>query len=150
MTLALLLAIRDQQLPTPRCAVLFSPGADARIAGSSAEENNDSDCMISTDMARQLAQIYVPNEADRQHPYASPCLGDFTGLPPLFVTVASDEVLYSDALAVRTQAEKAGVEVEWIERKGLFHVWPIMVPLLKEARTDVALAIDFIRRHDKT
>jgi epsilon-lactone hydrolase len=145
LSLALLLAIRDQNLPTPRCALLFSPGTDARTLGQSVTDNDDADCMLSADMVRKVARIYVPNEADRIHPYASPCLADYRGLPPLFITVAKDEVLYSDAVAAREQARKADVPVEWIERDGLFHVWPIMVPFLKEAREDLARAIAFVR-----
>ena len=145
LSLALLLAIRDQNLPTPRCALLFSPGTDARTQGQSVSDNDEADCMLSADMVRKVARIYVPNEADRLHPYASPCLADYRGLPPLFITVARDEVLYSDAVAAREQARKAGVPVEWIERDGLFHVWPIMVPFLKEAREDLARAIAFVR-----
>jgi epsilon-lactone hydrolase len=146
LSLALLLAIRDQGLPVPRCAVLFSPGTDARTLGNSVSGNDDTDCMLSADMVRKVARIYVPNEADRMHPYASPCLGDYRGLPPLFITVASDEVLYSDAVAAREQASNAGVKVEWVERDGLFHVWPIMVPFLKEAREDIDRAMMFVRQ----
>ncbi|MFN3714293.1 MAG: alpha/beta hydrolase fold domain-containing protein [Alcanivoracaceae bacterium] len=146
LSLALLLAIRDRGLPTPSCGVLFSPGTDARTQGSSVSDNDEIDCMLSADMVRKVARIYVPDEADRFHPYASPCLGDYRGLPPLFITVASDEVLYSDAVAAREQANKAGIQVEWIEREGLFHVWPIMVPFLKEARDDIGRAIIFIQQ----
>jgi epsilon-lactone hydrolase len=146
LSLALLLAIRDQDLPTPRCAVVFSPGSNALGDGESVQRNNDSDCMLSADMIHAVTEIYVPDRQDRSHPYASPGIGDYTGLPPLFISVASDEVLYSDAVAVRKQAEKAGVKVEWLERDGLFHVWPIMLPFLKEAREDLPKYVDFIRR----
>ena len=37
------------------------------------------------------------------------------------------------------------MKVEWIERPGLFHVWPIMVPLLPEARQDLKRIVGFIK-----
>ena len=146
LSLALLLAIRDQDLPAPRCAVVFSPGSNALGDGESVQRNNTSDCMLSADMIHAVTEIYVPNPQDRTHPYASPGHADYTGLPPLFISVATDEVLYSDAVAVRSQAQKAGIVVEWLERDGLFHVWPIMLPFLKEAREDFPKYVDFIRR----
>lgn len=147
LSLATLLAAADQQLPQPRCAVLFSPGSNALGNGESVERNNARDAMLSADMIRRVTEIYVPNADQRRHRYASPGLADYQGLPPLLITVASDEVLYSDAVAVRAQAEKAGIEVEWIERDGLFHVWPIMLPFLPEARQDCKRVLAFIRRH---
>ena len=146
LSLALLLAIRDQGLPAPRCAVVFSPGSNALGDGESVQRNNASDAMLSADMIHAVTEIYVPAPKDRTHPYASPGRADYTGLPPLFISVASDEVLYSDAVAVRKQAEKAGIKVEWLERDGLFHVWPIMLPFLREAREDFPKYVDFIRR----
>jgi epsilon-lactone hydrolase len=146
LSLALLLAIRDQGLPAPRCGVVFSPGSNALGDGESVQRNNASDCMLSADMIHAVTEIYVPDPKNRTHPYASPGRADYTGLPPLFISVATDEVLYSDAVAVRTQAEKAGIRVEWLERDGLFHVWPIMLPFLREAREDFRQYVDFIRR----
>lgn len=46
----------------------------------------------------------------------------------MLITASTDEVLYADGKQVRKAAESAGVRVKWIERPGLFHVWPIMVP----------------------
>ena len=147
LTLATLLRIRDQGLPQPRCAVTFSPGSNCLPDDNIINALDPSDAMLSADIIRTVIDIYVPDPSQRTNPYASPCLGDYTGLCPLMITVSTDEVLYSDAKRVRQAAEKAGVEVEWIERSGLFHVWPIMTPLLPEARQDLKKVASFIRRH---
>ena len=144
LTLALLLAIRDRGLPRPRCGFTFSPAGDGHCRGPSIDANNPSDCMLSASMVRTVADIYM-GDADRNNPYASPCLGDYTGLPPLMITAATDECLYSDAEAIRARAEAAGVPVTWVAREGLFHVWPILLPWLPEAREDVRKVVDFIR-----
>lgn len=144
LTLALLLAIRDRNLPRPRCAVTFSPAADGHCRGPSVDANNASDCMLSASLVRTVSDIYM-SPTDRDNPYASPSLGDYTGLPPLLITVSTEECLYSDAEAVRAKAEAVGVPVTWIARDGLFHVWPIILPWLPEAREDVRKVVQFIR-----
>jgi acetyl esterase/lipase len=46
---------------------------------------------------------------------------------------------------VKRVAEKAGVKVTWIERPGVFHVWPVMVPFLPEANKDLKRIVAFIK-----
>lgn len=146
LTLATLLAIKDNDLPRPAGAVTFSPGTRAHEPGESAVSNDASDCMLSADMVSRVIDVYVPDADQRRHPYASPCLGDYTGMPPVMITVASDECLYDDARSVRATLEACGVEVTWIERAGLFHVWPVMVPFLPEAQQELNNIEHFIRR----
>ena len=144
LTLALLLKLRDEGLPLPRCSIAISPGARASGEGESVMKNRASDAMLSPEMIRGAIELYTPNISDRSNPYASPCLGDYEGLPPLMITVGTDECLYSDAMDVRARAEAAGVRVEWVERAGLFHVWPILIPLLPEAEETLARMVTFI------
>ena len=145
LTLATLLHIRDKGLPQPRCAVLFSPASNASPDDKVMDALDPSDAMLSADIIRTVIDIYIPNKEDRTHPYASPCLGDYQGVCPMLITASTDEVLYADGKQVRKAAEKAGVRVKWIERSGLFHVWPIMVPFLPEANRDLKRVVEFIR-----
>lgn len=145
LTLATLLHIRDKGLPQPRCAVLFSPASNAFPDDKVLAALDPSDAMLSADIIRTVIDIYLPDHADREHPYASPCLGDYSGVCPMLITACPDEVLYPDGKLVRKAAEKAGVRVKWIERPGLFHVWPIMVPFLPEANRDLKRVVEFIR-----
>lgn len=147
LTLATLLHIRDKGLQQPRCAVTFSPGSNCFPDDKILEALDPSDAMLSADIIRTVIDIYVPDPEQRSHPYASPCLGDYTGICPLMITVSTDEVLYPDAKRVRQAAEQSNVEVEWVERGGLFHVWPVMAPFLPEARQDLKKVAAFIQRH---
>lgn len=146
LTLSTLLGLRDKGLPLPGRAFVFSPASDAHGRGTSLDANDNVDCMLSASMIRTAADVYVSPE-HRDNPLASPCLGDYHGMPPLLITVDQDECLYSDAEAVRDKALAAGVKVEWIARQGLFHVWPIMVPWLPEARRELRELVAFIRQH---
>tara|TARA_Y100001934_G_scaffold245149_1_gene303148 strand:- start:5324 stop:6214 length:891 start_codon:yes stop_codon:yes gene_type:complete len=145
LTLATLLHIRDKGLPQPRCAVLFSPASNAFPDDKVLNALDPSDAMLSADIIRTVIEVYLPDHDSRKHPYASPCLGDFSGVCPMLITACPDEVLYPDGKLIRNAAEKAGVRVEWIERPGLFHVWPIMVPFLPEANRDLKRVVGFIK-----
>ncbi len=145
LTLATLLHIRDRKLPQPRCAVTLSPGSNCFPIEEEIRALDATDAMLSADIIRTVIDIYVPNQADRSNPYASPCLGDYTGVCPVMITASNEEVLYGDALRARSALEKAGVKVEWLERSGVFHVWPIMAPLLPEANKDLKKIVAFIK-----
>jgi monoterpene epsilon-lactone hydrolase len=147
LTLATLLNIRDKKLPLPRCAVALSPGSSCFPNEEQLTKLDKTESMLSADIIRRVIDLYVPNVEDRKNPYASPALGDYTGIPPLMITASNEEVLYTDAQLVRAAAERDGVKVEWLERKGVFHVWPIMVPFLPEANKDLTEIIGFIKRH---
>lgn len=144
LALATLLAIKDQGLPRPRCGVLLSPLTDLTCSQPSVDTNDKTDVMLSARMIRFAAAIYL-NGADPRTPYASPYFGNYHGLPPLLLTACEDECLYDDSRAVVRKAREAGVPVELITERGLLHVWPILVPVLPEARRTFPRLVDFIR-----
>lgn len=143
LSLALLLSIRDKGLPMPAGAALFSPGGNSAPTAY-VQENDKTDVMLSADMINTVLDVYLPDHARRAEDYANPAQADFSGLPPLLITVAREECLYGDALDMRARADEAGVPMTWIEREGLFHVWPIMVPFLPEAKQDLKKVIHFM------
>lgn len=145
LTLGTLLYLRDHGRPLPRCAVVYSPFADVRSINPSIAGNDASDWMLGKEMLEMGRNLYAPRPQDEVNPYASPALGDYSGLPPLFITVCEQECLRDDAHAVAAKARAAGVPVTLLSRPDLMHVWPIFVPLLPEAREDLQRVINFIR-----
>lgn len=146
LTLATLLKLRDDKKPLPGCALVMSPFADMTVTAKSHVTNDATDAILSAGMLAMAEDLYVRNEADLRHPYASPVFGDFTGLPPLLVSVEEEECLRDDAYAVVERAKAAGVPISLISRRGLLHVWPVFYPLLPEARADVAKFVEFVRK----
>lgn len=145
LTLGTLLALRDQGEALPKCAVVLSPVSDARFIAPSIRGNDRSDWMLGAQMLEVGRPLYAQTAADALHPYASPALGDFRGLPPLFITVCEQECLRDDAYAVKRQADAAGVPATLLSRPDLLHVWPIFAPVMPEARADLARIANFIR-----
>lgn len=146
LTLALLLALRDNGEPLPACAITISPATDATLSGESMRENARRDAMLSPTMMEHAASLYLQG-ADPTLPAASPLWGDYKGLPPLLMTVSESECLRDDAYRVAEKARRAGVSVEVISRRGLPHVWPVFVPLVPEASRDVERMARFICTH---
>lgn len=145
LALGSLLALRDQGRPMPRCAVLISPFADVRAISPSVAGNDATDFMLSRRMLEVGRNVYARSPQDELNPYASPALGDYTGLPPLYITVCEHECLRDDAYAVEARARAAGVPVTLLSRPDLMHVWPIFAPMLPEAREDMPRIVNFIR-----
>ncbi len=147
LALGTTLAIRDSGLPLPKCNLAFSPMADLTAPYGSRNENGLRDDMFTPAMYHLGVDLYGRTEADRLNPHASAVFGDFHGMPPLFVTVDDSECLRDDSFRVVEKARAAGIDVTFIHRDGLLHVWPIFYPLLPEAREDIAHAIRFINRY---
>jgi acetyl esterase/lipase len=146
LALALLLALRDRGEPMPRCGVAFSPFADHSLEAASISANDASCDMFTRDLILAGRGIYVRLD-QRREPYASPVFADFTGLPPLLITVSEQECLRDDSYGVLARAREANVSAELVSRQDMPHVWPIFVPYMPEAMADLARVVTFIRRH---
>lgn len=144
LTFATLLEAKRTGLAYPRCSVTFSPGVNIRGDDASVTDNAESDAMLSATMMTELPKLYASPD-DLDNPLASPILGDFTGMTPVFISSCTTECLYSSNKKMASLLRNQGVTVRWLERFDLLHVWPIFLPWLKEAREDLPKIIEFIR-----
>ncbi len=129
---ALLLAIRDAELPLPAGCASLSPWSDLTNSGDSFTTNSQTDFLFSKELAEEAAAIYLAGQ-DPKHPYASPVFGDWNGLPPLLIQAGSIEVLEDDARNLAAAAQAAGVEVRLKIFDGMPHVWQHGYPVFPEA-----------------
>ena len=145
LALVTLLRARDAQLPLPACAILLSPGADLTFAGASYRGNADADPFIPVQALGQLVEQYV--DADQvSHPYVSPMLGDFTGLPPLQILVGSTEVLLDSSISTAESSRTDGVDVVLQVWRDMPHVFPIF-GYLPEAHLAMQTMAGFFDHH---
>ena len=72
---------------------------------------------------------YVPEPADRQHPYASPLHGDLAGLPPAVMVTTGHAPLRDEAFAYARALTDAGVAVTRCDFDGAVHGFMTM-PML--------------------
>jgi acetyl esterase/lipase len=148
LTLALLHALRDQNLPMPAGAFAISPMTDLREHSEGSRTSNDrADPMIpgKGPGMGQMGRHYTGGRPEfLDHPHVSPVLGDFAGFPPLLVHVGSTEVLLDDAQRAVAKARQAGVDAEIEIWRKMPHAWHGMN--LPESRKAIAHLGDFIRR----
>lgn len=147
LALGLLLAARDQQLPLPAGAVLMSPATDLSEASEAGSRvaNAARDAVLSLERGDDIRRLYLGDQpALADHPYVSPVLGDFTGLPPLFFQVGSTEILLDDSQRCAERARVAGVRAEVEVWDRMPHGWQALSFAPESGRAIGRLA-DFIR-----
>ncbi|MES2259386.1 MAG: alpha/beta hydrolase [Pseudomonadota bacterium] len=145
LALATLLRARDAGLAMPACASVMSPGADLTRWDGSMIDNAEADPFIPVRALRQVVAQYI--DPDRAvEPYASPALGDFSGLPPLEIVVGSTEVLLDSSLTTAAACETAGIAVALNVWQQMPHVFPLF-DFLPEGRAALAQTTAFIDRY---
>lgn len=127
LTLSVLVALRDKQIPLPKAAICISPWTDLAFTGESLHTNQLNDSILSI----PLYQFYVA-EKDKYHPYASPLYADLHGLPPLLIQVSDTEILLDDARRFHKKAIAARVNATLEIWNDLPHVWHLFAGFLPE------------------
>lgn len=126
LCLGLLPRLRDAGLALPACAVALSPLTDATFSGASVMRNDGLDPMFTARSLRRLAPLYLPDEAVRATPLASPLAADLAGLPPALLLAGSSELLLDDSVRFALKHPDAQLQV-WHDMPhtfALFHFLP--------------------------
>jgi monoterpene epsilon-lactone hydrolase len=144
LALACMLAARDQGLPMPAGALLFSPWTDLTCSGETMRTKAKVDVMFNAEALPEAASFYVKPQ-DLKNPLASPLFGDLTGLPEMLIFASNHEILLSDSIRLHEKAQRQGVKSTLIQRDKLPHVWPTML-MLPEARRDLKISGEFVTR----
>ncbi|NDY96620.1 alpha/beta hydrolase [Wenzhouxiangella limi] len=147
LALALLLKLRDLGLPAPAAGVLMSPAADLTDASESGSriDNAASDAVLSMERGDDIRQLYLGGQVELvNHPYVSPVLGDYAGLPPLLFQVGSTEILLDDSQRCAERARAAGVRAEVEVWDRMPHGWQAL-SFAPESGRAIARMGDFIR-----
>ena len=144
LALSLLAALLQEGVRPAGCFA-FSPLTDLTVSGGSMTENVQSDVILPASRAQEMAGFFLAG-ADPADPRASPLFADFTGAPPVWLTVGNTEILRDDTLrlADRLLAQKVAVTLE--VQKNHPHVWLIFQTFLPEARATLADLGTWIRR----
>lgn len=134
LALALILYLKDHNMPLPAGVITMSPWSDVTLSGNSYEANYEIDPLFGNSKENMLYQCSYIGEADTKDPYLSPLFGDYHGFPPMLMQVGSFEVLLDDTLSVAKKAKKSGVKVRTSVYDGMFHVFQMGMDLIPESR----------------
>ena len=108
-SLITLVKLRNEGIPLPAGAILFSPATDLAITGETAISNGPTDPILADLGIFWWNECYLAG-ADPFNAEVSPLYADLIDLPPLLIHVSTSEMLYDDAKRFVEKAKKAGVE----------------------------------------
>jgi acetyl esterase/lipase len=143
LTMALMIAARDQGLPLPASAVLFSPWTDLAGTGSSYHRLASVDPMLSPEGLDEMAAAYAGTE-DLRHPLISPLYADLHGLPPVLIQVGGNEILLDDSVRLAQAIQQAGGQVRLQLFPNMWHVFQFFGGWMRESRQAVVDTGDFL------
>ena len=144
LTLSLLLALKEIGKPLPKATFSISPVTDLRCLADSFRYNakNDIAPLGSWDV---WTQYYIADN-DPTLPLLSPQMGNFEGLPPLYICVGTHEIHLDDSVNVARKAQAQGVDVTLAQWPKMVHAFPILSPLFPEAKQAMAEICEFAKQ----
>jgi len=137
LTVAALLALREEGEPLPAAGLCISPWVDLTCSAGSYESKAADDPLVGAQDVQWYAAQYLGGQ-DPRTPLASPLFADLAGLPPLLIQVGSEEVLLDDATGLDAAARGAGVASTLEVWDGMIHVWHLFHPMLQAGRDAIA------------
>jgi epsilon-lactone hydrolase len=145
LTLATLVALRDEGDPAPVAGLCISPWTDLALTGGTIATKAAEDPMVRAADLTLMADAYLAGR-DAKIPLASPLYADLAGLPPLLLQVGSAEILLDDTVRVAERARRAGVDAELRVWPEMIHVWHAFADLLPEGREAVDEMAAFLEK----
>ena len=144
--LALMLRARDEGLPMPVAAALFSPATDLLGESPSHISNAKRDAMFNRDALDGLVPAYL-GDVDPATPLASPLRADLAGLPPMIIHAGEREILRDDSVLLAEKARASGVTVDLKIYPVVAHVWQMAHSILPEGRRSLDEVATFLKAH---
>lgn len=144
LTLAILLAIKERNLPLPVAAVAISPWADLTCSSESYHTKNKVSLAPLNSWLVFSKHYCGGQKADI--PFISPLFGDLKGLPPMLINAGTDDELYEDGEKFAIKAKAAGVEVIFRKGEGQVHCYPLLAPMFPEATEAMNEIVEFIKK----
>jgi len=128
---------RDAGLRLPSRILLISPWLDAAAVDPAQPAIEPRDAMLRLRGIRDAGKLYA-----RTLPVSdwrvSPINGDWSGLPPISLWTGGDDILVTDARALRVKLPSISYE----EQAGMMHDWPLLFfPESKAARAEMGALI---------
>lgn len=146
LAVATLVRARDEGLPMPAAAALFSPLVDLLGEGESMVAKAAQDPTVDAAGHARFCAMYLAG-AEPRSAYASPIHADLGGLPPLLIHVGTAEALLDDALRLARRAALDDVAVELKAWPRLPHVWQFYAGIFSEGQQSIDEAGRFLLAH---
>ncbi len=126
MALSMALALKSKGEALPGYIVAYCAVTDLTDSFPSRSERDALDPMISPSVGRTMLAHFCGGQG-ADDPIRCVCLGDYSGFPPTFIGVGSDEVLLDDSVDLHRRLTACGVRNELRVYEGLYHAF-MMLP----------------------
>lgn len=147
LTLALLLALKENNIPMPAAAVAISPWTDLTFSGESYRTKNKVS-LAPLDSWIVFGKHYI-GSSKADNPLISPLFGDLKGLPPIFINSGDADELFDDGRIFSEKAKAAGVDITFRAGKDMVHCYPLLAPMFPEATEAMNEICEFIEKHSR-
>lgn len=136
LTSVVAMAARDKGLRQASGLLLVCPWLDGSGSHPDQPAIEKRDCVLTLGGIRAAAREYAGG-LPIDDPHVSPIHGQWDGLPPILCYGGGDDILVTDARALKAKLPA----IEYVEEPGLMHVWPIF--FLRESRAAQAQIADW-------
>ncbi len=145
LTLAILLALKERNIPQPKAAVAISPWTDLTCSSDSyLTKNKVSPAPLNS---WNVFSHYYVGDNPGTNPLISPLFGDLKNLPSIFINSGVDDELYEDGEKFYLKAKESGVDITFRAGEGMVHCYPLLAPMFREATEAMNEIVLFIRKH---
>ncbi|GAB2505219.1 alpha/beta hydrolase [Nocardia heshunensis] len=142
LALDLAFRLRKKHWPQPAILGLICPVLDLSADSSAFHCDPSREPLLNPPLMTQFMDAYVPGVPETERRARSPLYRDITGLPPIVMHSAGDDLLAGDARRFADHAAKSGVPLRHHEYRGLWHVFHAMpMKVAHEAVADLASAL---------
>jgi len=147
LCLAILLALKEQNIALPVAAVAISPWTDLTCSSDSYKTKNKMS-LAPLNSWTVFSRYYI-DENQATNPLISPLFGDLKGLPPILINSGVDDELFEDGEKFYLKAKSAGVDIKFTAGIGMVHCYPLLAPFFSEATEAMDEIVGFVRHHLK-
>ncbi len=151
LTFALLLKLKELNVPLPGAVVAGTPWVDLTETGDSFSTNAYVDNILVKyeGMLEDTAKLYAAGK-DLKDPFISPIHGDVSGLPPVLLGAGTRDLFLSTTVLMQKKLRQAGVPADLIVLEGASHAHYMMIPPeADEARYYFTESMRHFERHLK-
>jgi len=145
LCLAILLALKEQNIPLPVAAVAISPWTDLTCSSESYRTKNKVS-LAPLNSWKVFSSYYIGNN-QANNPLISPLFGDLKGLPPILINSGVDDELFEDGEKFYLKARSAGVDITFTAGIGMVHCYPLLAPMFSEATEAMSEIVNFVRQY---
>lgn len=147
LALALAMRLREEGTALPAVIGMICPWLDLTLDIAGTRRPVPREPLLTRERLTRWAHGYTPDARRVGDPAISPLRGDLSGLPPLVLHSAGDDLLAGEAQRLADRAGEAGTRIDHSHYHGLWHIFHMLAGVLRPATEAVVTFADSLRGH---